>query len=106
MGQNRTFIPLNISVLSVSDTRSVEDDKSGDCLEKRIRRAGHKISGRLLIPDDLDRIVAALRGWIDNENVDVILSTGGTGLTGRDVTVEAHRRLYEKENNCKRTSFK
>tara|TARA_A100001011_G_C14233071_1_gene809748 strand:- start:910 stop:1443 length:534 start_codon:yes stop_codon:yes gene_type:complete len=105
MGGMRNFIPVNIAVLSVSDTRSLSDDKSGDLLEERIRKSGHNVVGRLIVTDDLDKIVDALFKWIKSDDVDVVLSTGGTGLTGRDVTVEAHRQLYDKEIDAFSTMF-
>ena len=97
MTSSRKFIPMNIAVLTVSDSRSTTDDKSGDLLEKRILSGGHNIPKRTIVPDEQAEIVKVLRSWVDNKSIDVILSTGGTGLTGRDVTVEAHKQVYEKE---------
>ena len=91
------FVPVRIALLTVSDTRSIEDDRSGDLLAGRIRRAGHMLADRAIIPDDVNRIVRRLEAWIASPQIDVVISTGGTGLTGRDVTVEAHRSVYEKE---------
>ena len=91
------FHPVRIAVLTVSDSRTPETDKSGDTLVARLTAAGHQLAGRGITPDDRPAIVARLRGWIADPGVDVILTTGGTGLTGRDVTVEAHREVYEKE---------
>ena len=105
MTNSRDFIPMHIAVLTVSDTRTLEDDKSGDVLEKCIKKAGHLLSSRLIIPDEKEQIVQVLENWISDKNVDVILSTGGTGLTGRDVTVEAHKQLYEKEIEAFQTVF-
>ena len=105
MEEQQDFIPINIAILSVSDTRSLSDDKSGDLLERRITTFGHKVVGRSVVVDELEEIVGALQQWINSESVDVILSTGGTGLTGRDVTVEAHRRLYDKEIDAFSTVF-
>ena len=101
----RKFIPMNIAVLTVSDSRTLADDKSGDLLEKRILNGGHNIVKRTIVLDEQDEIVAILRSWIENKSIDVILSTGGTGLTGRDVTVEAHKQLYEKEIEAFGTIF-
>jgi len=90
------FIPVRIAVLTVSDTRSLAEDRSGDVLVGRIEEAGHVLAGRALVPDDQAAIEAKLRAWIADPEVDVVISTGGTGLTGRDVTVEAHEAVYEK----------
>ena len=95
--QRKSFIPVRIALLTVSDTRSLVDDKSGSVLEERIETSGHKVVCRELIRDDRQKIRSQLENWVRSENVDVIISTGGTGLTGRDVTVEAHRDVYEKE---------
>ena len=91
------FIPVRIAVLTVSDTRSPADDKSGDTLAGRIADAGHVLAARKLLRDDRDEIAAQLRGWIDDPRIDVVITTGGTGLTGRDVTIEAMKPLFEKE---------
>ncbi|MEM6441623.1 MAG: molybdenum cofactor biosynthesis protein B [Pseudomonadota bacterium] len=101
----RPFLPLRIAVLTVSDTRSASDDRSGDTLAERIEAAGHAVAERAIVTDDRADIAARLRGWIDDPEVDVVLSTGGTGLTGRDVTVEAHRDVYEKEVEAFGTVF-
>ena len=95
--QRKSFIPVRIALLTVSDTRSLADDKSGSVLAEKIETAGHKVVSRELIRDDRQEIRSQLENWVKSENVDVIISTGGTGLTGRDVTVEAHRDVYEKE---------
>jgi molybdenum cofactor biosynthesis protein B len=95
--QNREFIPARIAILTVSDTRTRENDISGDTLEARVRDAGHIVAARVIVPDDQTEIVQYLRNWIDDPNVDVVISTGGTGLTGRDVTTEAFRSVFEKE---------
>jgi molybdenum cofactor biosynthesis protein B len=95
--QNREFIPARIAILTVSDTRTRENDISGDTLEARVRDAGHIVAARVIVPDDHTEIVQYLRNWIDDPNVDVVISTGGTGLTGRDVTPEAFRSVFEKE---------
>ena len=101
----REFIPVRIAVLTVSDTRTLAEDKSGDTLVARIADAGHILADRKIIRDDRDDIAAILREWCESEDVDVIISTGGTGLTGRDVTVEAHRDVYEKEIDAFSTAF-
>ena len=95
--QRKSFIPVRIALLTVSDTRSLADDKSGSILSERIETSGHKVVSREIIRDDRQEIRSQLENWVKSENVDVIISTGGTGLTGRDVTVEAHRDVYEKE---------
>ena len=99
------FHPVRIAVLTVSDTRTPETDKSGDTLVARLTEAGHILADRGIVPDDLPSITARLRAWIADPTVDVILTTGGTGLTGRDVTVEAHREVYEKEIEAFGTVF-
>jgi molybdenum cofactor biosynthesis protein B len=103
--REREFIPVRIAVLTVSDSRSLADDRSGDTLVARLRAAGHQLAARGLLPDDRAQIAAQLRDWIADPGIDVILSTGGTGLTGRDVTVEAHRDVYEKEIEAFATVF-
>jgi molybdenum cofactor biosynthesis protein B len=92
----RDFLPVNIAVLTISDTRTLKDDKSGDILVDRIEGAGHVVIDRDLIKDNVSSIVSKLDGWIRKENVDVVISTGGTGVTGRDVTPEAFQSVYEK----------
>ena len=99
------FHPVRIAVLTVSDTRTPDTDKSGDTLVERLTGAGHVLAGRDIVPDDRAQIAERLRGWIADPMVDVILTTGGTGLTGRDVTVEAHRDVYEKEIEAFATVF-
>jgi len=101
----RDFIPVRIAVLTVSDTRGPEDDRSGDLLVERLEGAGHSLAARGILRDDRAAIAAKLRDWIANPDIDVILTTGGTGLTGRDVTVEAHRDVYEKEIDAFGTVF-
>ena len=96
-GEQRQFIPLRIAILCVSDTRSLDDDRSGLLLQRNAEAAGHVVCSRLLLPDDRIRIADRLREWSLDPNIDVIITTGGTGLTGRDLTVEAHRDVYEKE---------
>lgn len=99
------FIPVRIAVLTVSDTRSLDEDRSGQTLVDRIERAGHLVADRKIIRDERDRIADQLRLWIADPQIDVVISTGGTGLTGRDVTVEAHRDVYEKEIEAFGTVF-
>ena len=95
--ESRPFVAINIAVLTVSDSRSIEDDKSGQTLVDRISDAGHRLADRRIIPDDQSAIVEQLEGWIANPDVDVVVATGGTGVTGRDVTPEAFASVYEKE---------
>ena len=101
----REFVAVRIAVLTVSDTRTAADDTSGDTLVERLTDAGHVLAARGIVTDDRAAIVARLRQWIADPAVDVILTTGGTGLTGRDVTVEAHREVYEKEIEAFATVF-
>lgn len=101
----RTFLPCRIAVLTVSDTRGQGDDRSGDTLVERLLEADHLLADRGISTDDRDLISAHLRRWIALSDVDVIITTGGTGLTGRDVTVEAHRDVYEKEIDAFSTVF-
>ncbi|MGE0827997.1 MAG: molybdenum cofactor biosynthesis protein B [Hyphomonadaceae bacterium] len=93
----RSFKPVRIAVLTVSDTRDEESDTSGKVLADRIVRDGHTLSARAWVKDDVNAIRAQLNGWIESGAVDAIISTGGTGLTGRDVTPEAARALFDKE---------
>lgn len=93
----RAFVPVRIALLTVSDTRTRADDKSGDTLEARVREAGHMVAAREIVRDDKELIAAQLTRWIADTAVDVVISTGGTGLTGRDVTPEAFRSVFEKE---------
>ena len=93
----RAFLPVNIAVLTVSDTRTLETDRSGEVLVERIARAGHRVVAREIVRDEKDDIVARLREWIADPGIDVIISTGGTGMTGRDVTPEAVREVAEKD---------
>jgi molybdenum cofactor biosynthesis protein B len=95
--ESRPFEPVRFAVLTVSDTRSPADDRSGDTLAERIAGAGHVLAARGIVRDERDMIAAQLRAWVADPGVDAVLTTGGTGLTGRDVTVEAHRDVYEKE---------
>ena len=97
LDENRAFKPVNIALLTVSDTRGIENDTSGDILAERIVAAGHKIADRAILRDDAASIIARLHNWIDDDHVDVVISTGGTGLTGRDVTPEALDRVKTKD---------
>ncbi len=101
----RKLIPVRIAVLTVSDSRSLAEDRSGDTLVKRLEKAGHILAARDIIPDERADISAQLRAWCDDPEIDVVISTGGTGLTGRDVSVEAHRDIYEKEIEAFATVF-
>ena len=91
------FKPVRIAVLTVSDSRTAATDTSGDVLVQRIEAAGHVVATRALVRDDRDAIQKTVSGWIDDSDVDAVISTGGTGLTGRDITPEALRPLFEKE---------
>ena len=93
----REFQSINIAVMTVSDTRTVEDDRSGQTLVDRIEKAGHKVAAREIVKDETVEIIAQLRTWIASPDIDVVISTGGTGVTGRDVTPEAFAEVYEKE---------
>ncbi|WFE74977.1 molybdenum cofactor biosynthesis protein B [Roseinatronobacter sp. S2] len=99
------FVPVRFAVLTVSDTRDAASDKSGDTLAQRIETAGHILAARDILRDERSDIAARLRDWCANPEIDAILTTGGTGLTGRDVTVEAHRDVYEKEIDAFGTIF-
>ena len=94
--ENRPFIPVGIAVLTVSDTRTLQDDKSGDTLAARIAEAGHKLIDRAIVPDDRQAIAARVKAWTETDGIDVVITTGGTGFTGRDVTPEALEPLFEK----------
>jgi molybdopterin adenylyltransferase len=95
--ESRTFLPVNIAVLTVSDTRDLASDRSGETLQQRIEAAGHRCAAREIEKDEADRIEAVLRRWIADPAVDCVITTGGTGITGRDVTPEAFARVLEKE---------
>ena len=95
--ETRPFLAVNIAVLTVSDTRSEADDKSGQTLVDLITQAGHRVAARKIVRDDKDAIVQQLKSWIADPAIDVVISTGGTGVTGRDVTPEAFHSVYEKE---------
>ncbi|MQP65499.1 molybdenum cofactor biosynthesis protein B [Niveispirillum sp. SYP-B3756] len=95
--ESRPFLPVNIAVLTVSDTRDLTTDKSGDTLAERLTADGHNLADRAIVRDDVRAIVDQLRRWIADPQIDVVISTGGTGLTGRDVTPEAFESLFEKK---------
>jgi len=103
--ETKDFIPVRFAVLTVSDTRQRAEDKSGDTLAGRIAEAGHVLADRRIVRDERAEIAATLREWCKNPEIDAVLTTGGTGLTGRDVTVEAHRDVYEKEIEAFGTVF-
>ena len=103
--ETKEFVPVKIAVLTVSDTRSYDDDKSGQTLVDRVQAAGHILADRKIVADERGEIANLLRDWIADRNIDVVISTGGTGLTGRDVIVEAHRDVYEKEIDAFGTVF-
>lgn len=103
--ESKDFIPIRIAVLTVSDSREMADDRSGQVLVDRIAEAGHMLADRRIIRDEREEIAVQLRNWIADADIDVVISTGGTGLTGRDVTVEAHRDVYEKEIDAFGTVF-
>ena len=94
--ENRPFIPVGIALLTVSDTRTPEDDRSGDTLVARIEKAGHVLKARAIVSDDKEKIAAQVRAWTLDPDIDVVITTGGTGFTGRDVTPEALEPLFEK----------
>ena len=90
------FIPINVAVVTISDTRVLDNDKSGDVLEKRVLESNHKIISREIVKDDFDKISQLFQNLINNKKIDVIISTGGTGLTGRDITPEVMKTLFDK----------
>ena len=94
--ETRPFLPLRIAVLTVSDTRDLASDRSGDTLVERLQAAGHTLADRRIVTDDVEAIRGAVRAWIADPQVDAVLTTGGTGFTGRDVTPEALEPLFEK----------
>ena len=94
--ESKQFVPLKIAVLTVSDTRALADDKSGQTLVDRVQAAGHTLADRAIVKDEVDAIRAQVKKWIDDKSIDVVISTGGTGFTGRDVTPEAVEPLFEK----------
>ncbi|MBX4932330.1 molybdenum cofactor biosynthesis protein B [Rhizobium bangladeshense] len=96
LDEKRPFIAIGIAVLTVSDTRTPETDKSGDTLAARITEAGHKLVERAIVPDDREKIAASVKAWTERDEIDVVITSGGTGFTGRDVTPEALEPLFEK----------
>lgn len=103
--ESRPFIPLKIAVLTVSDSRDLANDRSGDTLVGRLESAGHVLADRAIVTDDVERIRAVVRRWIADAGVDVVITTGGTGFTGRDVTPEAVEPLFEKRMDGFSTVF-
>ena len=97
ISDKRSFKPVRIAILTVSDTRTEADDKSGDTLVKRLSDSGHELAGRAIVKDVINVITDQLRVWIDDPAIDCVISTGGTGVTGRDVTPEAFAKVVEKE---------
>jgi molybdenum cofactor biosynthesis protein B len=95
--ESKPFLPVNIAVLTVSDSRTLANDTSGQVLVDRLQAAGHKLADRMILPDDKHLLIEQLQRWIADPAIDVVISTGGTGLTGRDVTPEAFAAVYEKE---------
>ena len=94
--KNRTFIPVSIAVLTDSDTRTLADDKSGNVLAERIEDAGHSLADRTIVTDDVKAIQAQVQQWVHDDDIDVVITTGGTGFTGRDVTPDALEPLFDK----------
>ena len=105
LDETRSFVALSIAVLTVSDTRTADDDKSGQTLAERITRAGHAVAARAIVPDEVAAIRAQVKAWIDDPAIDVVVTTGGTGFTGRDVTPEAVEPLFEKRMDGFATLF-
>jgi molybdenum cofactor biosynthesis protein B len=103
--ESKAFVPLRIAVLTVSDTRSLADDKSGTTLAERITKAGHELAARDIVTDDIREVSARVQAWISDPAIDVIITTGGTGFTGRDVTPEAVEPLFEKKMDGFATLF-
>ncbi|MEC7490294.1 MAG: molybdenum cofactor biosynthesis protein B [Pseudomonadota bacterium] len=95
--KKQDFVPVNIAVMTISDTRTQDNDRSGDTLVERLKTAGHLLTDRAIVTDDRPVIVNKLREWIADTNIDAVLATGGTGVTGRDVTPEAFHEVFEKE---------
>ena len=103
--ETRPFIPLGVAVLTVSDTRSLAEDRSGRTLAERIEKAGHRLIERAIVPDEIVEIRQIVRNWTETREIDVVITTGGTGFTGRDVTVEAVEPLFEKRMDGFSTLF-
>src|SRR5262249_54712599 len=97
LDESIAFVPVRVAVMTVSDTRKADNDVSGDTLVARIKDAGHELAARVIVRDDQIAIAKQLKEWIADPSIDVVISTGGTGLTGRDVTVEAFKSVFEKE---------
>ncbi|MGB1875525.1 MAG: molybdenum cofactor biosynthesis protein B [Rhodospirillaceae bacterium] len=97
INESKPFVPINIGVLTITDSRTLETDTSGQLLAQRLVAAGHALAGRKIVKDEVADIVAQLNAWIDDPNVDVVITNGGTGLTGRDVTPEAFEQVCEKD---------
>ena len=95
--ETQPFLPVNIGILTVSDTRGLADDKSGQTLIDLVTKDGHRLAARAIVRDEIGAIVSQLKAWIADPSIDVVISTGGTGVTGRDVTPEAFKQVYEKE---------
>jgi molybdopterin adenylyltransferase len=95
--ETRPFLPVNIAILTVSDTRTEADDKSGRTLTDLVTQGGHRVAAKAIVRDDKAAIIAQLKKWIADPQIDVVIATGGTGVTGRDVTPEAFHSIYEKE---------
>ena len=96
LDESRPFLAVNIAILTISDTRNAADDKSGDTLVERLEKSGHRLAARAVVKDDAGQIAGQLRHWIADPGIDCVIATGGTGLTGRDVTPEAFESVYEK----------
>jgi molybdopterin adenylyltransferase len=96
LDETRPFLPVQIAILTVSDSRDASTDASGDTLVERLQSAGHRLMARAIVRDDVEAITAQLKLWVADPGIDVVISTGGTGLTGRDVTPEAFEQIYEK----------
>ena len=94
--ESATFKPVKIALLTVSDTRNLEQDSSGDILVERITQAGHELAARKIVKDEMSQIISRLHAWIDDPEIDCVITTGGTGLTGRDITPEALERVQDK----------
>ena len=103
--ESRPFIPVGIAVLTVSDTRTLADDRSGDTLCTRAEKAGHKLIDRAIVSDDIDAIRAQVNAWVETDSIDVVITTGGTGFTGRDITPDALEPLFEKRMDGFSTIF-
>jgi molybdopterin adenylyltransferase len=103
--ETKQFVPLKIAVLTVSDTRNIADDQSGATLAERIARSGHGLAGRAIVKDEIQAIRTQVKAWIADDHIDVVITTGGTGFTGRDVTPEAVEPLFEKRMEAFATLF-